>query len=270
MYFECVGTTALPAWYELGLREKDYCLEITTTPEIWETTSAALITAPIRKYLEQTRKVEPFIVPGALPWGFGPAFIFDEATSNSQVTLLCELPKCEEGTQGWWSRASSVCATVSLLLDYIHHVHQEETTHLPYIQLLEILPGFSYEDNRCHLALATGVSAALHAWLCKYPKHTYLQAATDAMRCAYEYMRGKSLDEFDLSNTHVLVRENGFLSLNCPGDRCGIFVSHEFGSRQPSATGYEMYDHNLDSPLQFFTLLVGLAALNQQARENGL
>lgn len=51
-------------------------------------------------------------------------------------------------------------------------------------------------------------------------------------------------------------------SLTCPGDACGI---HTYNLFSASDLGVEFGDHNVDSPMQAFTLLAGLATFLEKA-----
>ena len=56
--------------------------------------------------------------------------------------------------------------------------------------------------------------------------------------------------------------DNGFLTLECPGDACGIYLTHHV---RYVGQGCEFSCHNVDSPAQSLTLLAGIASLVGQA-----
>jgi hypothetical protein len=61
----------------------------------------------------------------------------------------------------------------------------------------------------------------------------------------------------------VVVHEDGGLHLNCPGNACGLDPSHS----RVGEHGYEFGPHNVDSAVQQLTLLAGLAAIHDLARQ---
>ena len=69
----------------------------------------------------------------------------------------------------------------------------------------------------------------------------------------------------DKMNTTTWVRDNGWLSIGCSGDRTGLHPS-SFGSIG-IGRGYQFSCHNVDTSMQQLTLLVGLATLCDKVRK---
>lgn len=265
MYFQCVTDSGIQSWYELGVCDGGRCLEITLTLETWRIAKAALMNPRIRKHVEPGGWVPRFIMPGLLPWGFGPSVMHYEDTSEGVGTIRCELPQWSEGiADSWWPMASGTCVTLSAILDAIQHAQEQSGTHLLGYQLLEVAITVQRDQDRYYFALSAGIASELWAKLQRLPPDTILPSTTAYMRIAYQQLHGHPLGEFDKDATNARVREQGRLSLNCPGDRCGLIV-HQSSCRP--GVGYEMFDHNLDSPTQVLTLLTGLAALCQEVKQ---
>ncbi len=88
---------------------------------------------------------------------------------------------------------------------------------------------------------------------------------TTAMRNAYRFMfQVRNYDKHGFQTD--LRSETGWLSISCPGDRCGLFPHSRYRNRKHPSS-YEFLPHNVDTVLQTLTLLSGLAALHGQVEE---
>ena len=92
----------------------------------------------------------------------------------------------------------------------------------------------------------------------------HIKAAEEAMKTAWQKMNGSEFEGIDKMNTWCKVRENGWLSINCPGDRTGLYPAYHGLS---NGEGYEFSCHNVDNPRQQLTLLACLGALCDIARK---
>jgi len=90
-----------------------------------------------------------------------------------------------------------------------------------------------------------------------------LDRVSQVIRQAYEAMLGKK-DYYDEFNFHARVN-NGRIDLVCPGDACGVY-GDTLGFRNPGE-GYKIQCHNMDNPMQQLSLLAGLGALHDMARQ---
>ena len=82
-----------------------------------------------------------------------------------------------------------------------------------------------------------------------------LPEVVQAMKVTYALIL--KLRKYDTHSFIADVRD-GFLSLSCPGDACGIHLSDHHDA---PGKGREFMCHNVDSPLQALTLLAGISAL---------
>jgi hypothetical protein len=84
-----------------------------------------------------------------------------------------------------------------------------------------------------------------------------------AMRWASRCMEGRPPFEFERSRFRASVDdERGWLNVSCSGEACGLYPY----DRQDFLLGYQVASHNVDQPIQQFTLLAALAALHDLAR----
>lgn len=86
-----------------------------------------------------------------------------------------------------------------------------------------------------------------------------------AMRLTYDCMLGNMLGKksTDLRFSARVASKGGWLNISCPGNGCGL---HPTENPQPNH-GYDFHSHNVDTPIQQLTLLSGLAALHDRARQ---
>lgn len=88
-------------------------------------------------------------------------------------------------------------------------------------------------------------------------KDITLGNVVEAMRTAYgQLMICRDYDRFRVN------AERGYLTMDCPGDACGIHLSHHDRS---VGYGCEFSCHNVDNPAQSLTLIAGIASLVGQA-----
>ena len=107
-------------------------------------------------------------------------------------------------------------------------------------------------------------SIPLCKWLVGFPERASVSLVQKAMICAYDRMYG--LTNYDRCNFKAsMLSGPGRLFMDCPGNACGIHPdsSHFRGEED----GYDFTCHNVDSSLQQFTLIAGLAALHDLARK---
>ncbi len=92
---------------------------------------------------------------------------------------------------------------------------------------------------------------------------SFFQGPIRAMRSSFEYM----VEEKAYNPEYYFeISENGWLSIGCPGDACGLFPS-EFKTN--TLEGYNFSPHNIDTPMQVLILLCGLAELTKKIRQKG-
>ena len=112
--------------------------------------------------------------------------------------------------------------------------------------------------------ISVSLSRALVPYLNQKEDNSYHKRAGDIMMASFAYMMGKQ-EYSTIDRYEVWFRDNHWVNLTVPGDRCGLDPSGYYKSDQ----GYTIYPHNVDSVAQQLTLLMGIAAVHQEARELG-
>jgi hypothetical protein len=158
-------------------------------------------------------------------------------------------------------RLSSIVATLEVLFSWLEIFRID--TGSSRLQLMTINTVFDPGQYN-GLAIGGDFSPAMSQWLGRIETNQPLTVAIEAMRQVDEVMCGVSRG-FS-SNFHFQAmsqqRFGGFY-LQCPGNSC---VIHHEGLSKKFSDGDIFTCHNVDSSVQQITLLVGLAALHDQAR----
>lgn len=159
-----------------------------------------------------------------------------------------------------WKRAHEISTSLAILtmrLPYYDHA-----VPTAFSQLMTFEVSADHGNNFLH----GEVGIALLGWLASDPGDFRFPGAVAAMVTAYKKMFGPRLGmvaqhDFKM-NTH-----KGGLTASCPGEACGIYPK-DWNFKK--GRGYEFGSHNVDTPAQQLTLLVGLATLHDIARRENL
>jgi hypothetical protein len=96
----------------------------------------------------------------------------------------------------------------------------------------------------------------------KRDKRPVIIEIVEAMQLTYQTIfDSNQYKEYDFRAS--IDHDDGWINISCPGDACDINPSN---GRVEKGLGYEFSSHNVDTPAQQLTLLVGLAALHDKAR----
>ncbi len=109
-------------------------------------------------------------------------------------------------------------------------------------------------------------SVPLVNWLSAFKPNTSLRKMENAMLITHKRVFGSKSSDYDHHSIWAKVAyENGWLNVNIPGSACGLHPACSMGIEK--GLGYQFSCHNVDSPMQQLTLLAGLGALCDQARQ---
>lgn len=159
-----------------------------------------------------------------------------------------------------FAEINPICEKLSSLTTFLYYP-PEQDTHTDSPQLLSVETMFKEEMDGA--ALCGEYSAPLVDWLSSLGTiRTELVEMVEAMKVAYTHMASSAhCSDFDFQA--VVENNKGWLNVSCPGNRCGLNPGSDGWNH---GEGYKFSSHNVDSPIQQLTLLAGLAALNDKAR----
>lgn len=277
-----------PAIYELSVETNNQSLIVSIQQEAYSEVQKLLQGVGLRPwFLSEDLNLPQFLRPSKswLWWGFGPvvSHMSDQRDNFSLFELA--LPKVVKYPPGYelaktldlpnvpweegydytlwqpdfdWNFAHAVSATLTLLFKSLSTIEIPMDSEKP--QLVEVDMSTNINNNPISVTLGRSILPYLNRRF----NNSHSQKAENVMREAYQYMMGK--DEFSMNRFEVLFRENRWVNLIVPGDACGLNPDGYYNTDQE---GYTIYPHNVDSVVQQLTLLMGIAAIHQEAREMG-
>lgn len=269
MLFRCISEAHLPAVYEILPEDNGTTLRFNIKAEKFPHVLAFLRNSRTLLPTEQNLGIGPFIPPHkTLPWGFNPALITEEQSTPGWRGILCELPQlfdnCSaDGREAGWRCAIATMASISHLLKSCSCIDElvNHSTNSP-TQQLEVMTGVYRDSSDLRCDIGAGLSLRLANWFATNNNDYLRSKVTEHMTQAYLRLTGKSsVDRYEMS-------EIGLHAMNSPhcttfrtcGDRCSLYPGNAFTHTR----GYELYAHNVDTPIQVLVLLMGLASLLQQ------
>lgn len=164
--------------------------------------------------------------------------------------------------------AIAISATHTLLFDLLRAVSPNIQLDIGTRQLL-------------HLQLCTSIGAhggslggvfspELVGWLEEQGHRRHLPEVEYTVQAVWKYMHPISRATWDNDPVQfrTSIRDDGFLTIDCPGDACGIHP--ETFPPYEEDMGYRFDCHNVDSSVQQLTLLCALGKLSDMALEVGV
>jgi len=150
-----------------------------------------------------------------------------------------------------WRGVFATTASLSLLFDLLELCDETTATEEQHV-IVSMMA--DYGQHGSSLCGCFGASFSNYLHLDSTAANVTVPGAIEAMKRAYGFMY--ELGKYHRHDFRGDVHD-GFLSLSCPGDACGIHHSDYW--REPG--GREFSCHNVDSPLQSLTLLAGISSL---------
>lgn len=205
-------------------------------------------------------KLPVFIPPGTKEWGFGEVLQIEESSETNEASWICLLPQI-----GWSKEydynpfaVTTTLATLFRTLNFLSLSEENAPKENIKKQLVSIEMGVGIEMGRNSLHVTLGKD--ILPWLLSFKKETFHEGIQEIMSTAYRHI--DSADPSKKGNvTSVWIQPPTWISLSCPGNSTGLDPEN---LRNPQE-GYELSEHNLDSPQQQLTLLMGVAAMHQEA-----
>lgn len=216
---------------------------------------------PLVSVLREELSLPKFIPPTEEQWGFGKILTCRQSALSGWILYQCPLPVVlgpQIGDEANWQEAFAVSATLQVLFRalVLEVLEGERDSLLP--QLL-FIDGMVARGGMHGGSLHATLCPPLCTWLSQQEDNSECPEIVEAMKRVFEHMSGREESEF-----RAWLRQPKWINLSCPGDACGLDPD---GYNDLSLErGYTLSPHNVDTPIQQFTLLSGLAVLCQLAR----
>lgn len=253
----------VPVRYQIGVGEPGRSLLLSVHPQAVDDFLYMLIKPelpPVISQIQRELTLPDFIRPLADTWGFG-SVLQSRLREDGWNSWECDLPKLRNpGKFGVnWEIAYATSATLNMFFRFLGSLKLEIYSALP--QLMDINLITQTGDHGGSISITLG--KAILPYLASKSDGSSPQIE-ESMRSAYDYMFGRE----SFGHFRAYFRESRYIHLDCPGDACGLDPSHMASPSKDK--GYKLLPHNVDSPLQQLTLLMGVAALHDEARKAGL
>ncbi len=258
-----------PTVYDLGVGVGSKSLTISIHNEVLANIQDLLSkpTIPLLASLRKQLQLPEFIRLGEQPlWGFGPVLGNLPSKKDNYSLVECQLPivnKTVDFRKANWETAYATSATLNLLFSYLETLDDIEIPDNGFYQLVhaQLLTAEGMHGGSLFVTLAK----TLMPWLASQPNESGSRNIGNVMKLAYEHMVGHN-NIFDQSDFRVWFRQPKWVNLSVPGNACGLDPT-DYYDRQ--GEGYRLSPHNVDSPVQQLTLLMGVAAICESARKAG-
>lgn len=256
----------IPCWYELFMKN-DYILGIRVHRQsLSEIVVDTWDTAPGIEHLVKKFKLEKFTSPHEGSWGFQDVLLLGESDHPDWIVWEFNLPKIkstegldESSPKDIVALRASLYILFSLGLRFMKNETNWPTSQLIVVGNIE-LPDIEWRNSG---SLGAILTPATISWISKQPHNCHNKDMVEAMKKAHEFMwTGASRNE-----RFGAMTRGRYIFLDVPGDACGLGPD-SYGDDTKN-DGYNIGPHNVDSSLQQFTLLVGLAKLHDLIRADG-
>jgi hypothetical protein len=277
MHYYEIREKNIPAWYELSL--DNLCLIIHLPKTTLDQMKKFLTDeTPIVKALGSRRNMRllPFVSAVEEKWGFGSVIMTEAGIRPDWVQMKLILPligrplreeKNDKIAVCNWPLAFSAAATLKLIFEVLVAFPAETTISSSQLTVIE---GMNVAADLNGGAFSVLLSRRLIEWIRKQiGQGDWLndEKTAKTMRDSFYFMFPPEDNGLFDSEFHVWVRRPKWLNLSVPGNACGL--DPEDYSNPDSHNGYSLLPHNVDTPLQQLSILIGLAKIHELARYDG-
>ncbi len=282
----------ISCWYELSFRKTKPAIVLRVHNDFIKSTVPVSDDAPIIVGLKKSLSFKNFVGNFNGNFGFDDAFVRREGRGERKdfVEFIAEIPRVKVFTEGvcrhcngsgkddftnkclWcdgggreyeynWRMADAISASFTVFSTLSRFPEAETSSPLTQLMIVETITAKDSHGG----SLWGEFSIPLCNWLysLEQSSQTDLLEISESMQAVHRKLYGR-LDPYAKYNFRAYVHDNGRLTLDCPGDACGIYNSPDH--RRQINEGREFYCHNVDHMGQQLTLLSGLATLHDKAR----
>lgn len=217
---------------------------------------------PLVNLLRSDFSLPAFIPPPNDELGFGPVLSRVEESRPGWVTWRCAMPACKKKFEIDWNRLYAISATLNVLTTSLSIFDGKTEEVKPQLICVRITTMHGPHGG----SLSADLSKALLPWLSSQPDNSRNIDIQTTMRNTYERLSKYKVPSLSFGRFDAMMRQPHWVNLSCPGDACGL-DPEDYYTRD--GRGYKLLPHNVDSPVQQLTLLMGLAVMHDQARKAG-
>ena len=201
------------------------------------------------------------------PWGFDSVFVPIISEDQNWITWSCKLPSKDSSdiflSDHFWERAFAISATLNITSKMIHVFDGRTESSNPQLFSLDLRTDRGENGG----ALSVELTREFVKWISTQKETVKHPGIEPAMTQAYEYMRGAE----NFGRVLAMFRKPFWVNLSVPGNASRLDpddYDFELGEdNNPIIEPYRLLSHNVDSPIQQLTLLMGIAAMHDLQRK---
>ncbi|MFH2062463.1 MAG: hypothetical protein ABIJ43_05760 [Candidatus Beckwithbacteria bacterium] len=281
----------IPCWYELSFRKTKPAIVLRVHKDFIKSTAPVSDDAPIVADFKKQFSFKSFIGTFDGNFGFDNAFI-RKGEKREFVEFVIQIPvikkdagicdycngsgegdfldgkclSCNGSGRDYeldWRMADAISASLTIFFNLSWFPEVETSSLLDQLMTIETITVKDAHGG----SLWGEFSISLCNWLYSLEQsgHYDIPEIIESMQTTHRKMYVR-LDSYTKHSFRAYVRDNGRLTLDCPGDACGIHNSPEDSTGQMNR-GRKFNCHNVDHLGQQLTLLSGLATLHDKARK---
>lgn len=260
---------AVPTWYELSFLQPSrlflsiHRLAFNSLCEVdWQE-------APAVPDLIGRFKIPGFVAPNDGDWGFGSVLKRVDPKRDGFLAWEFELPVMKRKTALPGEHQPSehslmLRSTLHLVFNFLSIFNQPTSADDSQLLVVDGLCLPNKEREFAAGSVSIDLLPPVIAWLAKIKKdYINLDPVREALILASDHMWQTGFDEFTFK---VTCRDSKWLNFNVPGNGSSLDPDNYRGTSLEH--GYELHSHNIDSGLQQFMLLAGVARLHDLVRAN--
>jgi hypothetical protein len=256
-----------PCWYELSVKDSATLFLHLHRPGLaW--IEAHPFDSAFLKWFTDAHRLESFTPIRGGACGFGEVLLAGKSERPEWVTWEITLPRISSPNKNVeWSprRVLALRATLSVLFrNLLWPLEDEDVGDEAYEQVLVIQAVGLPEPGDIGGGNTAGIGVTLMPpvcrWVSRQLNEQHNEQIVEAMRAAHLHMWPRDGKLYRLG---ARCRHPKWLMLDAPGDACDLSPTSWSGDPLEQ---YELHGHNVDSALQQFTFLAGLAKLHDLVR----
>ncbi|MDO8638903.1 MAG: hypothetical protein Q7R43_04975 [Candidatus Daviesbacteria bacterium] len=254
----------IPTVYEIGVGEDEHSLKIKTDSKTFQDINDHF-KDPNHKwinFLKNKFRLSDFCSLPETDWGFG-SVLKQENVENDSILWRCDLPEGKTKEISW-PALYNISASLMVMFDSLSISEEKTSSQIPQLMHLSLSVGFDLHGGSMNAYFGKSIIP----WLEKQPHDLSNKDIEQTMRNTDMHLNGKLIKHQDqyLYRFLAWTRQPCWINLMCPGDACGL-DPEDYNDPRPD--GYKLLPHNIDSPLQQLTFIMGLARMHDLARQDG-